>query len=685
MKQMRHIPRIILWLAVAFCLVACEHPEPEKQTVSVSPSTISFSDEGGTGAISISSNGSWSVQVEGGWLQVSSYAGTGAGTVTVTAAVNPGAARTGKLTFKTSDQSAVVEVSQAAYEIRPLGIKQVRALYQGADYKITDDIYMDGVVISDYRRTENGGLNNYHSARAIVISDGEAGIQLFTPQGDENKDLARGDKVRVSLKNQTLSVYNYGAMEVNGVPTKNIQKIGTETVTAKEITLDQLLSGAFESMYVAVKDVQLKPEEVGKTFEGSRVFEGKDGRDFDLFTSSYAVFKDAVVPSGSGVLKGIASKYNARIQMLLSTKNDCDGLTGERFSTGTHFSLSFTDYPAWGDAASFEVTLTSDVPWTAASSDPDFKVTPDSGSGSEKVTVSFGDNPSSTAVRTAAITFKTSSATVATPELRLVVTQQPFEELKPSAVQAWLELPVVPDKEGMAFFSHDMTWDNQKVRNYSFWFDLDNRVSHWVAYPLCKGQTSGSDRTNQWAFDPMVPRRYQAEASSGYGVSGFDRGHQLPSKDRLFSEEANQSTFYYTNITPQNSDLNAGIWEKAEAKVRGQLSSCDTLYVVTGCVLTTATDSRIQYIQDNRGHDVAVPKAYYKVILKYKAGTPNGGYSAIGFWFENKGYGAASLTKSFAKTVDEIEILTGLDFFHNLKDEYEKTAEAGFDAASWGL
>ena len=107
--------------------------------------------------------------------------------------------------------------------------------------------------------------------------------------------------------------------------------------------------------------------------------------------------------------------------------------------------------------------------------------------------------------------------------------------------------------------------------------------------------------------------------------------------------------------------------------------------MVTGCVLTTSSDPSIKYIQDNRGHDVAIPKAYYKVILKYKAGTANGGYTAIGLWFENKGYGAASLNKSYARSVDEIETLTGLDFFHNLKDDYEKEAESKYDASAWGL
>ena len=79
---------------------------------------------------------------------------------------------------------------------------------------------------------------------------------------------------------------------------------------------------------------------------------------------------------------------------------------------------------------------------------------------------------------------------------------------------------------------------------------------------------------------------------------------------------------------PQNADLNQGLWERLEVQVRGQINSCDTLYVVTGCVLTTAADPSRKTVNDADGNPVAVPKAYYKVLLKYTSGTANGGYSA---------------------------------------------------------
>lgn len=683
--------RLLIFFAVlAFVLSACGQPEPEKQTVSVSPSSVSFKTEGGSEIISVTSNANWYVQSDGSWVKLSATAGSGNGTVTVSVDANTGDARNATLTFKTADQAVTVSVSQDMY-VNPgptqKSIREIRTLYKGNDYIITEDIVIEGLIISDYRRDTDGGLNNYSSAKTIVISDGDAGLMLYCTA--DNKVFARGQRIRVKLKDQTLSVYANGALQVNGLPLDNIEPAGTGTPAAREITIDQLLTGDYECMYVAVKDVQVAQEHMDKTFamadaNTSIKFVGKTGGEFDLFTSRYATFRDERVPTGSGTLKGIAGKYGSRFQLSISEKGDYAGLTGARFEGAARFSLETTDMTVSGDAGTFNITLASSVAWTASSSNSAFAVSPASGSEGGLVTVTYGDNPSTTDTRSAEIVFRTEDPAIAQRELKFTVTQQPYESLVPSAVQAWLELPAVPASDpDAAFFSHDMTYNGQTVRNYSFLLDLPGRVSRWVAYPLYKGMTTGSTRTDKWEYDPLVPKRYQGVAYKSY--AGYDRGHQLPSADRLCNTSANEQTFYFTNITPQNADLNQGLWEKLEQQVRGQINSCDTLYVVTGCVLATTADPTVRTVDDNNGKPVAVPKAYYKVILKYTAGTVNGGYSAIGFWMENKAYGETALSRSFARTVDEIETLTGIDFFHNLNDTYEKEAEARYDASAWGL
>lgn len=586
------------------------------------------------------------------------------------------------LTGERFDLESGAEVKSIAY---------VRSLYKGSTVAIAEDIAIEGVVISDFRRNSDGGLNNYTSAKAIVISDGSAGIQLFCTS--DNKEFARGNKVRVLLKDQKLSVYNSGsALQISDLPSDNISMISeSEPIEAKEITVEQLLSGDYESMYVKVKDVQVALEDLSKTFvvdnnHTSIKIVDKTGRNFDLFSSKYSVFKDEKVPQGSGDLCGIAGINNGKYQLIISSKSDYASLDGPRFDSAPAFSLEGSGVSVSGDAGSVRITLVANVAWSALSSSSDFTLSQTSGSEGAIITVSFTDNPSSTENRVATITFTTEDSGIENKTLTYTITQTPFELLVEDAPQkGWLELPSVEVKEedGYAYIAHRASLDGSDVRNYSMLYDTENRLALWVAYPLYGAMMGESGRTDAWEYDPKVPKRYQAELYRSYGASGYDRGHQLPSADRTASREINNTTFYFTNMTPQNSSFNQGIWANLEGKVRNWANGCDTLYVVTGAMLSETP----AYVQGNREEKVAVPEAYFKVLLRYSSvkAAQNGGYDAIGFWFENRSYSQSSVTAEFAKSVDQIESLTGYDFFTNLAEGEQTTAEGSFNAASWGL
>ncbi len=229
----------------------------------------------------------------------------------------------------------------------------------------------------------------------------------------------------------------------------------------------------------------------------------------------------------------------------------------------------------------------------------------------------------------------------------------------------WLELPAISENDVCKFYMHDMTLSNGKVsRNYSFLWDKDNLVSHWVAYPLNKGLIGSGSRTDDWGYDPEVPYEDQPRLERGYR-GGYDRGHQIPSADRLM-RSANRQTFYYTNMTPQiGRGFNQGIWANLEAKVRSIAMSCDTLYVVTGCIVDGST--KVAYDNDNR--EVTVPVAYYKALLRYSGSSSAGisGYSAAAFYLDHRSYGNGdSVNEGMLRSIDELEEITGLDFFANL-------------------
>ncbi len=251
---------------------------------------------------------------------------------------------------------------------------------------------------------------------------------------------------------------------------------------------------------------------------------------------------------------------------------------------------------------------------------------------------------------------------------------------------AWLELPEVPS--GDSFHARSMELGKELVRNYSFCWNPEGRVSLWVAYPLNYDYIGTYvERTDFWAFDPLIPFSEQQCISGGYGQdedgNSYARGHQLPSADRRGNNMINSTTFYATNMTPQNNDFNAGIWADLEGQARTWAKACDTLYVVTGCVI----DGASHHVADRLGNSVPVPVAYFKAFLRYNAKDAEP-YSATAFWFDHEKYsGSLSSTKpdkDMAISVDELEKKLGYDLFVNLDGKVGKDKAAAIEkVANW--
>lgn len=675
------------WAVIfAFLVHSCTDPNsstvPDTISVTISPTSAEIPPEGGSISINVSSNGTWKVTGDS-WIKISHAAGDRNLTITASAEQNDtGAERSGKITVTTSTSSASVTVSQKYYN-KYSDIADIRAMFKGDDVTIKDDLYIKGTVISNYRHSDNGGLNNNTSQKGIAISDQTGGIQLFCAAN--NTDFAFGDIVEVSLKGQKLSQYA-NLLQINGIPLDKITKLGQTSPVAKEITAEELCSGKYESQYVAVKDVQVASTDLGKTFSSGSSHTSinmisKEGTEFLLFTSKYASFKDQTVPSGSGTLKGVACIFYDSYQIILAKADDAAALTGPRFANGTEFSLASNSASIDGFADSLTFTLVSNVEWCAESSDENFTVYPNSGTpqGLETISikVKYNDNPSTVSSRTATISIKSEEAAT----VNFIIVQEPYVNIASDPVPNWMELPAVTPETGFVYINHSYDYFGKTYRNFSLWYDYKNRYSTWAAYPLYQSSQSVS-RTDSWDYDPKIPKRYQAEMFSA--VSGYDRGHQVPSGDRLVSKEANEQTFYFTNITAQADAFNTGVWSTLEGKVREWAGACDTMYVVTGALAQYGDDRAINYCKDNSGRDFAIPKAYFKVLLRYnKDGQDNGGYDAIGFIFENKKYSSSALVPADAKSIDEMETLTGFDFFHNLPDDIETVVEKSLNTDNW--
>ena len=165
-------------------------------------------------------------------------------------------------------------------------------------------------------------------------------------------------------------------------------------------------------------------------------------------------------------------------------------------------------------------------------------------------------------------------------------------------------------------------------------------------------------------MDPLVEEKYQVKLltpSGGYG-GGWTRGHQIPSADR-YDYAANVSTFYMTNMAPQQYDFNGGIWGDLEQQIRNWApnrasSARDTMYVVTGPDYRNSTSRT----GSSGGHSVLIPTHYWKALLLKKGDT----YSAVGFYMPHTKSIADGNFMDYVCSITELESKTGIDFFVNL-------------------
>lgn len=201
-------------------------------------------------------------------------------------------------------------------------------------------------------------------------------------------------------------------------------------------------------------------------------------------------------------------------------------------------------------------------------------------------------------------------------------------------------------------------------------YSEDHEQAEWVAYELSKSDLSRNEfKRPYFEIDNKVSTK--SADWRNYKNSGYDRGHLVPAGDRKISFEAYNETFLTSNVSPQNREFNAGIWNRLEQKVRYWANKYDGVYVVTGGVLN-GNMKTIGY------ENVSVPNEFYKIVVD----VTDGNHKAIAFLIPNE-----PSSKSFYEyvvSIDEIEAKTGIDFFPALPDSIEDKMESMIDLKAWG-
>ncbi|ADV42733.1 DNA/RNA non-specific endonuclease [Bacteroides helcogenes] len=208
--------------------------------------------------------------------------------------------------------------------------------------------------------------------------------------------------------------------------------------------------------------------------------------------------------------------------------------------------------------------------------------------------------------------------------------------------------------------------------SYTASYNKDLKLPNWVAWMLTPEKlVERESRSDKFLPDPELPEN-EAVTTDDYKGAGMDRGHMCPAGDSRWHWKAMQESFYMTNICPQDHNLNRGDWKELEESCRYWAQKEGRIYIVCGPILYDRKHRTI-----GRHHKITVPEAFFKVILCITSNPPK----AIGFIYKNTS-GNHPLD-SYVNSVDEVERITGIDFFPTLPDNIEKKIEATYDLNLW--
>ena len=219
------------------------------------------------------------------------------------------------------------------------------------------------------------------------------------------------------------------------------------------------------------------------------------------------------------------------------------------------------------------------------------------------------------------------------------------------------------------FMPSSTTGDIVRHNYYTLSYNERFEQAEWVAYELTKKQLTQDQRKRPFFIeDPKV--KTKSADWRNYRGSGYDRGHLCPAGDRRFSEQAYNETFYTSNISPQNREFNAGVWNRLEQQIRVWAKRYKRVFVITGGVLEAG-------LEEIGNENVDVPDYYYKIVAK---GAPNNP-EVIAFLFLGKE--SSKPLQSFTVTVDEIEKRTRINFFEKLPAVIQDAIESKNQPAQW--
>ena len=208
---------------------------------------------------------------------------------------------------------------------------------------------------------------------------------------------------------------------------------------------------------------------------------------------------------------------------------------------------------------------------------------------------------------------------------------------------------------------------------------------NWVSWHLDASDLGDIKRQSDFRADDEIPDSWYAVKESDYGYKeyGFDRGHMCPSADRSKNVQDNSETFLMTNMVPQTPNNNRVVWRLLEEYERSLAAEGCELYIVCGQAGSGGSSDKGTFSEipvPDSGRAIKIPSYVWKILLVLENGTDdlkriNADTRVIAVLIPNTVECAEKKWQDYSVSVDELEALTGYDFFSAVPDEIERQLE----------
>lgn len=205
--------------------------------------------------------------------------------------------------------------------------------------------------------------------------------------------------------------------------------------------------------------------------------------------------------------------------------------------------------------------------------------------------------------------------------------------------------------EGLELPAYSADEDVISYSGFTVSYNHSTLIPDWVAYKLTADELETRYTSQSSSFSKDMNIRGRQASREDYSHSGWDKGHMAPKADMRWSEKSYWESFYFTNICPQNHELNGGDWNTLENKIRGWAEKYGRVYVVCGPIVGQGSYGTIGRAR------VQVPDAFFKALLV----PDDGSFKSVAFVFPNNG--KHHRLAEYECSVDELETLIGRNLF----------------------